>query len=678
MNEPKELISSDDPRLTAYALGELEGAELAVVEKAVRADPALQAVVAEIQAMGGELTQALADEDFSAAPQFSSVGMVSDDGGQDDGAKGPRRGKLLSFPALYYVFATAAAAGFAVMVAMHPPGDSRFRQKPAPMTVLYAPPERNVDAAAEAQSKDESVAAEVGAGLRFAEMPQRLVMPEAAKRVALPSVRIQAGTAADRAMAPRSFATEGGFASVSSRPLSTIPARVDTGSYADVRRIVDGGLLPPPSAVRIEEFLNYFPYAYPPPPKVGSTKDAPPFAASLEVASAPWAPEHRLVRVALKGREVSARERGAASVVFLIDVSGSMNAPGKLPLVKETLRRLLERLRDDDRIAIVTYAGESGLVLPATPAARRGEILAAIDKLEPAGSAQSATDIRLAYELARANQAGPGLTRVVLCTDGDFEFGATVGVELIRLVEENAREGVFLTALGFGMGAYRDGTLERLADKGRGTFGYVESPREIARHAVDPVCDALVTIARDVRIRVEFNPAQVAQYRLIGYEGSAAGHRAFESDAPATSEIGAGYSLTALYEVIPPGAASAGDVPTPTLRYFKPVERIQNPATQGEMLTVSVKYADPQAGGAGRTLDFHLMDDGRTFEQASPDFQFAAAVASFGMILKDSDFRGGATFTSVDEWARRGAAQDPEGYRMEFLDLVSRAGRIVR
>ena len=700
MNEQTPVLSPDDPRLTAYALGELADADFAAVDVAVRNDPALQAVVAEIQALGGELAATLANEPMSGellAPAEEAEQVAHSTGGvagspapSADGGEfeAPKRGKLLRFPGLYYVFATAAAAGFAIMVVNHSSQNFPTAKEERHYVQMTSRDERaDGGAVAPAASAPAAAISLRGSaeGVAKAEPPALMTKSKrAAERVELASFGLPVNVAADLAAEAYRHTPETRFVATMEQPLSTFSVDVDTASYSNVRRFLTDGRLPPADAVRIEELLNYFPYAYAPPaatsPSTSSAAETPPFAAHLEVAASPWAPEHRLVRVALKGREVSAQARGAASLVFLLDVSGSMDAPNKLPLVKESLRMLLGRLRDDDRVAIVTYAGNSGLALPSTPVRRRAEILEALEKLEPAGSTHGSMGIQLAYDIAKANPAAaPGLTRVILCTDGDFNVGATSEGELVRLIEDKARSGVFLTVLGFGMGNYKDGTLEQLADKGNGMYGYVDTRREAEKLLVEQLSGTLVTIAKDVKIQVEFNPAQVARYRLIGYENRRLENPDFANDAVDAGEIGAGHSVTALYEVVPASAADVGEdaVPAPSLKYMKPAERREDPLISRELLTVGVRYKDP-TGDVSRKLEFPLVDGGQSFEQASPDFQFAAAVAGFGMVLRDSPFRGSATYATVNAWATRGAASDPGGYRAEFVDLVRRAQQVVR
>ena len=488
------------------------------------------------------------------------------------------------------------------------------------------------------------------------------------------------------------YVRDNDFLGAAQNPLSTFSIDVDTASYAIVRRELQARRLPPRDAVRVEELVNYFPYRYAPPAvkrgeNVGPAAEGVPFAASMEVAEAPWAPTHRLVRVGLKGREVSTAARPAANLVFLLDVSGSMNAPNRLPLVKESMRLLVGQLRADDRVAIVTYAGQSGLALPSTPVAQASEILAALDALTPGGSTNGAMGIQLAYDIAKANFITGGLNRVILCTDGDFNVGVTSEGGLVRLIEEKAKSGVFLTALGYGMGNLKDRTLEQLADKGNGNYGYIDTRREAEKLLVAQVNGTLMTIAKDVKIQVEFNPALVASYRLIGYENRLLKKEDFNNDQIDAREIGAGHTVTALYEIVPVGAdekPAASAVPAVDELKYAPVgnpkSKIENQKSSGELLTLKLRYKEP-AGDVSSKLEFPLTDAGGRFANASGDFKFAAAVAVFGMILRDSPHKGSATMGEVIAWAAAGAAgssDDPSGYRGEFIDLARQAQMLLR
>jgi Ca-activated chloride channel family protein len=482
---------------------------------------------------------------------------------------------------------------------------------------------------------------------------------------------------------------------VADQALSTFAAEVDTASYANVRRFLQQGQRPPADAVRIEELVNYFPYQYAGPEstvsrvsvaggaaKTGESRagaEAAPFAARLEVASAPWAPHHRLVRIGIKGREVSDADRPAANLVFLLDVSGSMDAPNRLPLVKASLRLLVPRLRPDDRVAIAVYAGASGLALPSTKASHQAEILDAIDRLQAEGSTNGAAGIQLAYDIAKANFIPGGVNRVILATDGDFNVGVTSEGELVRLIEEKAKSNVFLTVLGFGMGNYKDATLEKLADKGNGNYAYIDSLAEAKKMLVEQAGGTLVTIAKDVKVQVEFNPALVQGYRLIGYEDRLLAKEDFNNDRVDAGEIGAGHTVTALYEIVPVGAVAPDGAPAVDALKYQTVtaQAGGEPAAAGELLTVKIRYKAP-AGEVSSKLEFPLRDGGARFEEASQDFKFAAAVAAFGMVLRDSPHKGVATLAEVLAWGRAGIGNDPGGYRQEFIGLVQRAQEIMR
>lgn len=483
------------------------------------------------------------------------------------------------------------------------------------------------------------------------------------------------------------------FLGAAQNPLSTFAIDVDTASYANVRRFLQNGQLPPHDAVRLEELVNYFPYRYPAPAapeKRGegavSAPEAAPFAAALEVAAAPWAPTHRLVRIGLKGRDVATDARLAANLVFLLDVSGSMSAPNRLPLVKESMRLLVGKLRRDDRVAIVTYAGQSGLALPSTPVAKSAEILAALDALAAGGATNGAMGIQLAYDVAKANLVPGGINRVILCTDGDFNVGVTSEGELVRLIEEKAKSGVALTALGFGMGNYKDATIAQLADHGNGNYGYIDTRREAEKLLVEQVSGTLQTIAKDVKIQVEFNPAKVASYRLLGYENRLLKKEDFNNDQVDAGEIGAGHTVTALYEIVPVGAEnrSKGSAPAVDALKYALAENApakgENQNVSDELLTVKLRYQS-LAGGVSTKLEFPLRDSGHAFADASADFKLAAAVAEFAMILRDSPHKGVATMGDVIAWAAAASARDEDdqgGYRGEFLDLARKAQALLR
>ena len=468
--------------------------------------------------------------------------------------------------------------------------------------------------------------------------------------------------------------TDNAFLAVREAPLSTFSIDVDTASYAIVRRFLNEQHLPPKGAVRIEELINYFTYDYPQP-----EGDAP-FSATMEVATCPWTPEHRLVRIGLKGREIAKDKRPASNLVFLIDVSGSMNMPIKLPLLKQSLGLLIDQLGAEDQVAMVVYAGNSGCVLE--PTHSKAKMRAALGQLEAGGSTNGASGIQLAYQLAEKSFIKGGTNRVILATDGDWNVGVTNPAELFDMIAKKAKSGVFLTVLGFGMDNLNDSMLVKLADKGNGNYAYIDTLIEARKVFVEQLSSTLVTIAKDVKIQVEFNPAQVSGYRLIGYEKRLLAKEDFNDDTKDAGEIGAGHTVTALYEVVPAGAKLPGGPAVDGLKY-QTVESqksaIRNPqsAISPELLTLKLRYKAPD-GDTSKLLEFPLTDRGETWEKSSRDFRFAAAVAGYGMLLRESPHKGTATWDSVRELAMEGRGEDRSGYRAEFLTMIDKAKALGR
>ncbi len=454
------------------------------------------------------------------------------------------------------------------------------------------------------------------------------------------------------------------FLSAAANPLSTFSIDVDTASYANVRRFLNHGELPPAGAVRIEEMINYFSYNYPPP-----TDDVP-FATHVEMVGCPWNSQHHLARIALKGREIKQDQRPVSNLVFLLDVSGSMTDSNKLPLVKSAMKMLVENFTENDRVAIVVYAGASGVALPSTTADQKDAIFAALDRLHAGGATHGSQGLELAYNVAVQNYVNGGVNRVILCTDGDFNVGTTNQSELVRLIKDKASSGVFLSVLGFGMGNYQDSTLEKLADKGNGNYGYIDTLREARKLFVEQLTGTLITIAKDVKIQVDFNPARVSAYRLVGYENRMLQAEDFRDDSKDAGEIGAGHTVTALYEIVPVGVQSpAAEVDPSEYQQTSGTTPAGNPF---EVLTVRLRYKQPD-GDTSQELRVPLEHSDKSFAEASPDFQFATAVAQFGMLLRDSKYKGNSTFEAVREIARANLDWDPHGYREEFVKLVERA-----
>jgi Ca-activated chloride channel family protein len=457
---------------------------------------------------------------------------------------------------------------------------------------------------------------------------------------------------------------ENPFLEVARAPLSTFSIDVDTASYSNTRRFLKDGQLPPKDAVRIEELVNYFSYDYPQP--VGDA----PFSVTAEISEAPWNHAHRLVHIGLQGKRIPMENMPPANLVFLLDVSGSMNEPLKLPLVKSAMKMLAEQLTSRDRVAMVVYAGSGGLVLPSTSGERKGEILAAIDRLEAGGSTNGGEGIQLAYKIAQENFIKGGVNRVVLATDGDFNVGVTSEGDLVRLIEEKRQSGVFLSVLGFGTGNVKDSTMEKLADKGNGNYAYIDSLGEARKVLGEQIGGTLFTIAKDVKIQVEFNPKQVAAYRLIGYENRLLRDQDFNDDTKDAGEIGAGHTVTALYEVVPFGQKfeNPGIDPLKYQQSVKPSEM----ANSNEMMTVKLRYKEPTQDQS-KLLNVSLADAKGNLDAASQNFKFASAVAAFGMLLRDSKYKADASYNQVLELARASTGNDPQGYRSEFIQLVETA-----
>ncbi|MBV9925428.1 MAG: VWA domain-containing protein [Acidobacteria bacterium] len=460
---------------------------------------------------------------------------------------------------------------------------------------------------------------------------------------------------------------ENPFLEAARAPLSTFSVDVDTASYSNTRRFLNEGQMPPRDAVRIEELVNYFTYDYPQPE--GQT----PFSVTAEVADCPWNTQHKLVQIGLQGRKVAQEDLPPANLVFLLDVSGSMDEPDKLPLVKSSLRTLANQLTARDRVAIVVYAGASGLVLPSTPGDQRGEIISAVERLQAGGSTNGGSGIQLAYRVAQENYIRGGTNRVILATDGDFNVGLTGDNELVRLIEEKRRGGVFLSVLGFGTGNLNDSMMEKLADKGNGNYAYIDDEAEARKALGEQVAGTLATIAKDVKIQVEFNPRLVAGYRLIGYENRLLADRDFNDDTKDAGEIGAGHTVTALYEVVPAGQ-KLENPGVDELKYSRPAEVSQG-ANASELMTVKLRYKEPE-GDTSRPLNVGVPDRQASFRNASDNFKFAAAVAEFGLLLRDSRYKGQSSYTNAAELARASAGADLSGRRTEFVNLVETASRL--
>jgi len=454
------------------------------------------------------------------------------------------------------------------------------------------------------------------------------------------------------------------FQLVSQDRQSTFSIDVDTASYSNIRRFLIQNTLPPKDAVRIEEMLNYFPYHDAPP----ATASEDPFAVHVEVAGCPWNAQHRLARIGIAAKPIDQSNRPASNLVFLVDVSGSMNEDTKLPLVQWGLQRLVEQLGENDRVALVVYAGASGLVLPSTSCQRKAEILSAIEQLQSGGSTNGGAGIQLAYDIAVQNFIKNGTNRVIMATDGDFNVGVTDRGDLTRLIQAKAKSGIFLSVLGFGMGNMKDNTLEQLADKGNGHYAYIDSPREAYKVLVEEMGSTLVNVAKDVKIQVDFNPARVAQFRLIGYENRIMAHQDFNDDTKDAGEIGAGHHVTALYELVLPDPGAGLTI----LAQQVGKKPSSGPGSESESLVVKLRYKKPNED-TSRLIEHKVVDNNLDYSHASNDLKFATAVAGFGMLLRSSAHKGSLTYAGVLEIAQPTLAEDPSGYRREFRDLVTKA-----
>ncbi|MBD3410417.1 MAG: DUF3520 domain-containing protein [Ignavibacteriales bacterium] len=458
---------------------------------------------------------------------------------------------------------------------------------------------------------------------------------------------------------------ENEFIAAIDRPLSTFSIDVDAASYANTRRFINNSQLPPKDAVRVEEFINYFSYDYPAP----TGED--PFSINVETAACPWNAKHKLVHIGIQGVKFEMGDLPPNNLVFLLDVSGSMDSPNKLGLLKKAIRLLVDELRPEDRVSIAVYAGAAGVVLPPTSGDDKAEILAAIERLTAGGSTAGGEGIKLAYELANENFMKDGNNRVIIATDGDFNVGPSSDAELTRMIEARRDDGIFLTVLGFGMGNYKDSKMEKLADKGNGNYAYIDNILEAKKTLVNEVGSTLLTIAKDVKIQVEFNPAKVEAYRLIGYENRLLNDEDFNDDTKDAGELGAGHTVTAIYEIVPAGTGEYASK-VDDLKYRKDSNLSEEALASDELMTVKIRYKKPD-GDKSKLIVRPVLDSDRAWSASSENFKFAAAVASFAMLLRESEHKGDWTYDDVIKTTQANLGEDEEGYRAEFLTLVKRA-----
>lgn len=462
------------------------------------------------------------------------------------------------------------------------------------------------------------------------------------------------------------YFAENTFLNAKENPLSTFSIDVDNASYTNTRRFIDHGSLPPADAVRIEEFINYFNYDYAKP--TGKH----PFSIHSEVSECPWNKEHQLVHIGIQGKRFPFETMAPVNLVFLVDVSGSMGSENKLPLLKKSLSLLVNKMRTQDRISLVVYAGAAGVVLPSTSGAEKDKIMEALNKLESGGSTAGGEGILLAYKIAKENFIKEGNNRVLLATDGDFNVGASSDGEMTRLVESKRDEGIFLTVLGFGMGNYKDSKMESIADHGNGNYFYIDNIGEAQKTLVDELDGTLYAIAKDVKIQVEFNPAKVQSYRLVGYENRMLKKEDFNDDKKDAGELGAGHTVTALYEVVPVGAKPENTGSVDALRYQKTETAKAETQYTDELMVIKFRYKEPK-DSTSKLIVHTLKDKEVKLANSSDNFRFSAAVAEFGMLLRDSKFKGTSTYDSAMELAKNSKGTDEEGYRAEFIKMVRTA-----
>ena len=711
----------DEVQLTAYTLGEGSASQRRQIEAQLQSDPAAQAAVAQIQALAAQLESELKHEPDIALTEAQRQAIFQ--------APAQPAGRLVRFPWRKLSGFAAVAAVITLVFAGAFWGSSSSLTGPIQLSeaehgeMLTAnPPEIDLDIIAEelppAPQVFHTLADQVGgeslppppdvvmdfsapppdiqdfAAAPKADLVMELNIPAgSASPIVMKNLspgamanRSGAGMVGDyvRARAPypvseplptsESYAPIQGntFKRVADEPLSTFSIDVDTASYANVRRFLRNGQLPPADAVRIEEMINYFSYNYAPP------EEDVPFAVHVESAACPWNTAHKLVKIGLKGRELAADSRPPCNLAFLIDVSGSMGTDNKLPLVKKALQLLARQLSPADRVSIVVYASSSGVVLPSTSCDNLPAIDAALERLQSGGSTAGGAGIRLAYDEARKNFQPDGNNHVILCTDGDFNVGITDSGELAAFIAERAKQGIFLTVLGFGMGNYKDDRLETLADKGNGNYAYIDSFSEARKSLVEQAAGTLFAIAKDVKLQIEFNPAHFSSYRLLGYENRILAKEDFNDDQKDAGELGAGHTVTAFYELVPVGAESAPGVDP--LKYQAsdkaPAAPTPAPATASpEWLTVKLRYKLPREDRSSK-IEVPFTGSATAFENASADFRFAASVAAAGFLLRQDPAAHALTYRQVIDWTAAATGADPDGYRREFLDLLRNAASL--
>ncbi len=753
-------IDKDDPRLTAYVLGELDDEQRAAFEAEIAGDDAVTAEIEALRALATSMEKELTVEGTPAlkAEQRAAI-LDASDASVSTASSGGGYGRLA------VAAAVLVAVPVLVLASQTRGSENGFRSPPEEGHMLFAgdgdnaesvgDPQTTVDetlmevteeaaarrallegatAARTYETRGQGPVAESGGPSTVTMEPGGLIPPGPPPPTpTTPSIGlVMGGTgvagggnggadskpvdgvswnlhygSAGSAPHGRFFGREGhgGFGSEGFNPRVTIPGTeaydsvrenpftrtidvhtstfsidVDTASYANVRRfLVQNNRLPPPQAVRVEELINYFPYAYEAPADDATH----PFAAHVQIAACPWNPQHRLARVALKGKTMETHERPSANLVFLVDVSGSMRDANKLPLAVKGLKMMLESLDGDDRVGIVTYAGQAQVALASTSAGEFDNVAKVIDGLRAGGSTNGGSGIQMAYDEAQKHFIEGGVNRVVLLTDGDFNVGISDRAGLVALIQEKAKSNVFLSVVGFGQGNLKDAQMEELSNKGNGNYAYVDGEKEARKIFVEELTGALVTIAKDVKIQVQFNPKRVAGYRLIGYENRRLAARDFNDDAKDAGEIGAGHTVTALYELVPAGIHLPGPRVDPN-PFVDPAdaepekEKAQPPMADSKALfKLRLRYKQPESLRSVLMEQF-AMDEGLSFEKADDDFQWAAAVAGFGMLLRGSAHLGQTNYDAVLEIAKPLVGEDEGSLRREFLNVVTKAKSLAK
>ncbi|OSZ79657.1 hypothetical protein CAP35_12135 [Chitinophagaceae bacterium IBVUCB1] len=464
---------------------------------------------------------------------------------------------------------------------------------------------------------------------------------------------------------------ENDFMSVRANPLSTMSVDVDRASYSNIRRFINGGQMPPADAVRVEEMINYFDYNYPQP------EGDKPLAIVTELTDCPWKPQHKLLHIGMQARTIPTHNLPPSNLVFLVDVSGSMSEHNKLPLVISSLKMLTSKLRAQDKISIVVYAGSAGLVLPATAGNQKRTIMNALDRLQAGGSTAGGAGIKLAYKVAMENYVRGGNNRVILATDGDFNVGISGDNEMETLITKEREKGIYLTCLGYGMGNYKDSKMEVLADKGNGNYAYIDSEQEAEKTLVREFGGTIFTLAKDVKAQIEFNPAYVQSYRLVGYENRLLNEEDFTDDKKDAGDMGSGHSVTIIYELIPAGVQSSDVRNVTPLKYQQrgaAYPSIINHNTGDELATIKFRYKKPN-GNTSKEIVHTIANNTVKLQQADENARFATSVAMFGMLLKNSPHKGSSSYDKVLQLARNSMHHDAEGYRAEFVTLVKKVNK---